>query len=303
MTAIGKRPLWLSAVIYLVLTLTSLVILYPLSFTVLATFTSTQQYYRTSFFPIPDTLDFHNYTAILSDCSQGCLTFSIFITAVRALWYIFWAMLVSLLGGYVFARLTFPLKGPLFLFFLTGLMVPPLLTTLPLYIMLARFPLVGENDIWGQGGHGFVNDWPALGIVGLVNVIALFLVKQNYEMMPADYEEAARVDGAGTFRVIFQIYLPMLKPVLTAVAILEFVAIWNDYLWPLIIVGGNKDVTPVALTVQRLIYAYTQRQAETVADFPLIFAAATLMSIPTILVYLALQRYFVQGLVGVGIKG
>lgn len=303
MTAIGRRPTWLSVAIYAVLTVTSLVILYPLAFMLMATFTSTERYYRTAFFPIPDALDFHNYTAILTDCSQGCIGYSIALTAVRALWYIGWAMLVSVLGGYVFARLTFPLKNALFLFFLTGLMVPPLLTTLPLYIMLARFPLVGDNDVWGQGGHGFVNDWPALGIVGLVNVIALFLVKQNYEMIPGDYEEAARVDGAGTLRAIFQIYLPMLKPVLTAVAILEFVAVWNDYLWPLIIVGGNKDITPVALTVQRLIYAYTQRQAETVADFPLIFAAATLMSVPTILVYLGLQRYFVQGLVGVGIKG
>ena len=303
MTAIGRRPAWLSFGIYAVLTVTSLVILYPLAFMLLATFTSTERYYQTAFFPIPDTFDLHNYTAILTDCSQGCITYSIGLTAVRAVWYIGWAMLVSVLGGYVFARLTFPLKNALFLFFLTGLMVPPLLTTLPLYIMLARFPLVGDNDVWGQGGHGFVNDWPALGIVGLVNVIALFLVKQNYEMIPSDYEEAARVDGAGTLRAIFQIYLPMLKPVLTAVAILEFVAVWNDYLWPLIIVGGNKDITPVALTVQRLIYAYTQRQAETVADFPLIFAAATLMSIPTILVYLALQRYFVQGLVGVGLKG
>ena len=303
MTAIGRRPLWLSALIYGILTLTSAVILYPLLFMVLATFTTPEQYYRTAFFPIPDSLSFHNYTLILSDCSQGCIGRSIVLTAVRAIWYIFWAVLISLLGGYVFARLVFPLKNALFLFFLTGLMVPPLLTTLPLYIMLARFPLVGDNDIWGQGGHGFVNDWPALGLTGLVNVIALFLIKQNYEMMPADYEEAARVDGAGTARVIFQIYLPMLKPALTAVAIIEFVAIWNDYLWPLIVVGGNREITPVALTVQRLIYTYTQRQAETVSDFPLIFAAATLMSIPTILVYLVLQRYFVQGLVGVGIKG
>jgi multiple sugar transport system permease protein len=303
MTAIGKRPIWLSVLIYLILTITSLVILYPLTFMLTATFTSPEQYYRTAFFPIPDTFDFHNYTAILTDCSQGCITFSIVITAARALWYIGWAVLVSLLGGYVFARLTFPFKNGIFLFFLTGLMVPPLLTTLPLYIMLARFPLIGENDIFGQGGHGFVNSWQALGLTGLINIIALFLVKQSFEMMPGDYEEAARVDGAGTARVIFQIYLPMLRPALTAVSILEFVAIWNDYLWPLIIVGGNKDVTPVALTVQRLIYAYTQRQAETVADFPLIFAAATLMSIPTIFVYLVLQRYFVQGLVGVGVKG
>jgi multiple sugar transport system permease protein len=302
-TRIGRRPLGLTILIYGILIATSLVILYPLVFMVFSTFTSPEAYYRTAFFPIPDTFDFHNYEAILLDCSQGCITKSIVITAVRAVWYIGWAMLISILGGYVFARLTFPFKNALFLFFLSGLMVPSLLTTLPLYIMLARFPLIGENDLFGQGGHGFVNDWPALGIVGLVNVIALFLIKQNYEMMPADYEEAARVDGAGTMRVIFQIYLPMLRPALTAVAIIEFVAIWNDYFWPLIVVGGNRDITPVALTVQRLIYAYTQRQAETVADFPLIFAAATLMSIPTILVYLALQRYFVQGLVGFGLKG
>jgi multiple sugar transport system permease protein len=95
----------------------------------------------------------------------------------------------------------------------------------------------------------------------------------------------------------------MLKPALTAVAILEFVQVWNDYFNPLILVGGNRNITPVALTVQRLIYAYTQGQAETVADSPLIFAAATLMSIPTVFVYLVLQRYFVQGLVSTGVKG
>jgi multiple sugar transport system permease protein len=297
-----RRPRWLSGLMYGTLAVTSIIILYPIAFMVLATFTTTEQYYRTSFFPIPDAINLRNYQTIISDCSQGCIWQSIIITTIRCLWYIFWALLIAIMGGYAFGRLTFPFKTPLFLFFLSGLMVPPLLTTLPLYIMLARFPLAGGNDLWGQGGHGFVNEWPALGLLGLVNVIALFLVKQNYEMLPGDYEEAARVDGAGTLRVIFQIYVPMLKPALTAVAILEFVQIWNDYFGPLIFVGGNRDITPVALTVQRLIYAYTQRQAETVADFPLIFAAATLMSIPTIFVYLALQRYFVQGLVSTGIK-
>jgi multiple sugar transport system permease protein len=170
--------------------------------------------------------------------------------------------------------------------------------------MLARFPLAGGNDLLGQGGHGFINQWPALGMLGLVNVIGLFLVKQSYEMFPRDYEEAGLVDGAGTLQIIFRIYVPMLRPALTAVAILEFVAVWNDYFGPLIYVGGNRDLTPIALTVQRLIYSFTQRAGgESATEFPLIFAAATLMSIPTILVYLTLQRYFVQGLIGVGIKG
>jgi multiple sugar transport system permease protein len=298
-----RRSLWMSVSLYTILTVTGLVILYPLAFMLLATFTTPEQYLRSSVLPIPDSLDLHNYQQIVADCSQGCIGGAILITTARSLWYIGWAMLVSLLGGYVFAKLNFPLKNFLFVFFLTGLMVPPLLTTLPQYIMLARFPLIGDNDIFGQGGHGFINSWPALGMLDLVNVIALFLIKQNYEMIPRDYEESAQLDGAGTLRVIFQIYLPMLRPALTAVTIIQFVGIWNDYFGPLIFVGGNKDITPIALTVQRLIYSYTQRQAVSVSDFPLIFAAATLMSIPTVALYLALQRYFVQGLVGIGIKG
>jgi len=298
-----KRPWWLSLIIYVVLTFTSIIILYPLAFMLLATFTTPDQYYRTSFLPIPNIADFRNYIPIVTDCTQGCIVRSIVITAIRALWYICWAMLIATLGGYVFARLRFPMKNALFLFFLSGLMVPALLTTLPLYIMLARFPLAGGNDLLGQGGHGFINQWPALGMMGLVNVIALFLGKQSYEMFPADYEEAAIVDGASTLQVISRVYVPMLRPALTAIAILEFVGQWNDFFGPLIFVGGNKNLTPIALTVQRLIYNFTQSQAQTVSDFPLIFAAATIMSVPTIVVYLALQRYFVQGLVGVGIKG
>jgi multiple sugar transport system permease protein len=300
----NQRSLWSSFLFYGFLIVTSSVILYPLAFMLLATFTTTDQYLRTTILPIPNIADFRNYLPVLSDCALGsCVGPAIVVTTIRALWYIAWALLISILGGYVFARLRFPFKNVIFLIFLSGLMVPSLLTTLPLYIMLARFPLVGGNDLTGQGGSGFINEWPALGILGLVNVIALFLVKQNYEMFPGDYEEAAVMDGASTWRIIFQVYVPMLTPVLTAVAILEFVQIWNDFFGPLIFVGGNAAITPVALAVQRLIYFYTQRQGETIADFGLIFAAATLMSLPTILVYLVLQRYFVQGLVGAGIKG
>jgi len=300
-----KRPLWLTIFIYAVLTVTSIVILYPMLFMVTATFATAQQYYRTSFFPIPDFFDFRNYQVILGACtpSTGCIYQSMALTLGRALWYIGVTLLVSIFGGYAFARLRFPGRNALFLFFLSGMMVPGILIMLPLYIMMARWPLAGGNDLFGQGGSGFINTWPALIMLGLVEIVPLFLVKQNYEMIPGDYEEAALVDGAGTLRIIFQVYVPMLKPTLTAVSILVFINVWNDYLGPLIYVGGNPSITPVALSVQRLIYNYTQRQAETLADFPLIFAAAGLMSLPPVIVYFALQRYFVQGLVGVGIKG
>src|SRR5262245_66218176 len=112
-----RRPLWLSVCMYALLGITSVIILYPIAFMVLATFTSTEQYYRTSFFPIPDSPTFRNYQAILNDCSQGCIWQSILITAARCCWYIFWSLLIAIMGGYAFGRLSFPFKTPLFLFF------------------------------------------------------------------------------------------------------------------------------------------------------------------------------------------
>lgn len=298
-----KRHWLVTTIIYLVLAVTSVVILYPLVFMLAATFTSPAQYYRTTVFPIPDIVDLRNYIPILLDCTQGCIYQSMLITTMREVWYLCWMLIISIFGGYAFARLNFRGKNALFLFFLTGLMVPSILTMLPTYIMIARWPLAGGNDLFGQGGHGFVNAWPALFLLGMLDIIALFLIKQNYEMIPGEYEEAALVDGAGTLRIILQIYVPMLRPALTALSVLLFIAIWNDYLGPLIFVGGNKEITPVALNVQRLIYNLSQQQATTLSDFPLIFGATTLMSIPPIVVYFSLQRYIVQGLVGVGIKG
>src|SRR5438034_8659538 len=100
-----RRPLALSALIYLVLTTTSLVILYPLLFMVSATFTSTAQYYRTSFFPIPDFFDLRNYIPILLDCTQGCIYQAMLTTGLREAWYLVWMLIVAIFGGYVFARL------------------------------------------------------------------------------------------------------------------------------------------------------------------------------------------------------
>jgi len=288
-----RRPAWLTVLAYAALTVSTAVIAYPLLFILLGSFATPEEVNAAPFLPIPHSFSLRTYEAILTTCRQeGCVPVSAAITAVRVLWYIGWAMLVSIMGGYVFARLSFPFKRPLFVFFLSGLMIPPLLTVLPQYIMLARVPLVGDNDLLGRGGHGLINQWPALGVFGLLNVLALFLVKQNYEMLPADYEEAARVDGAGTLRVIFQIYVPMLRPALVAVTVLQFVEIWNDYFAPLVFVGGNADVSPIALTMQRL--AGGGRGGD---------AAAILMCLPTVVLYLVLQRYFVQGLAGAGLKG
>src|SRR5436305_15335787 len=105
MSTTMRRPLWLSVAMYSILAVTSLIILYPLLFMVMATFTTTDQYLRTAFFPIPNLLSFQNYVAILSDCSQGCVVQALLITALRCLWYIGWSLAIAIMGGYAFGRL------------------------------------------------------------------------------------------------------------------------------------------------------------------------------------------------------
>jgi multiple sugar transport system permease protein len=294
-----KRFSWGRLATYVILVCSSFILLYPLFFMVAGSFTTIEQYYRTKVIPIPNRYDFTEYVNVL----RGGLTPAIRITLLRVLWYVILSLTVSLFGGYVFSRLRFPGRNFFFMFFLCGLMVPGILISLPTYVMLARWPLVGGNNIMGLGGHGFVNEWPSLFILGMVDVFAMFLVKQNYDMLPGEYEEAAVMDGAGLFTIIFRIYAPMLKPALTAVTIIVFVGIWNDYFYPLLLVSGNDSLMPIALKVQRLIYQFSTRGGVTYTPFPTLFAAATLMSVPPVAVYLILQRYFVQGLVGVGLKG
>jgi len=284
---------------YTYLCLACVVLLYPLFFMVLGSFVTLDQYHRTKVIPIPNNLSLIEFSNVL----EGGLEKALLVTLKRIVWYLTLTLGVSLFGGYVFSRLKFPGKQALFMFFLSGLMIPGILISLPTYMLLARWPLAGGNSITGVGGHGFVNEWPSLFILGMVDIFALFLVKQNYDMLPIEYEEAAIMDGAGLLTIIFRIYVPMLKPVLTAVTVISFVGIWNDYFYPMLLVAGNVELTPIALAVQRLIYSFSTKEGVAMTPFPTLFAAATLMCMPPVLVYLGLQRYFVQGLVGIGLKG
>jgi multiple sugar transport system permease protein len=277
----------------------SLLLTYPLLFMLGGSLITLDQYYRTRFIPIPVRPTLHAYEVVLSSGLEQAIQ----ITMLRVAWYLGLTLLVSLFGGYVFSRLCFPGKSFLFMFFLSGLAIPGILMSLPIYVMLARWPLAGGNNLLGQGGHGLVNQWPSLFILGMVDAFGMFLVKQNYDMLPIEYEEAALMDGASLVTIILCIYAPLLKPVLAALAVITFVGIWNDYFFPFLLVSGNPALTPVALAVQRLINSMASWGSVAMTPLPSLFAGATLMSAPPIILYLLLQRYFVQGLVGVGLKG
>jgi len=290
---------------YVTLIVGSLVMAYPLFYALAGSFCNIEDFYASPWFPIPRHLYLENYTVMLT------ANFPIFVwvgnTLMRIAWYIVVPGAAAILAGYVFARLNFRGQEAVFLYLLSSMMLPGIVFWIPTYIMMARFPGVGGNNWMGQGGSGFINKWPALLIPGLINVYYIFLFRQTFYSLPADFEEAARIDGANTLQVLWHVYLPILRPTITVMVLFQFVANWNDYQWPLIVSSGNPDIHTMALGVQRALLTGAALKGwpagTAMIDYPFTFALATIASLPTILLFLGLQNYFVEGVQGFAIKG
>jgi multiple sugar transport system permease protein len=275
---------------------------YPLLFAALASLASAQSYAETTWLPIPSTLD--NYRMFLLAGSQLPLWAG--NTLARIAWYVLIPGAVAVVCGYIFSRLRFWGRDAIFMLLISSMMVPQIVFLVPTYVMLARWPLAGGNDLYGQGGHGLINQWPGLLLSGMTNPYYIFLMRQAYFNVPADFEEAARIDGANMRQIITAIYLPILRPVITVMVIFQFVETWNEYLWPLIVVGGNSAIWPITLGLQRIMaqaVALRGIPQAMASDPPFLFTVGLVAMIPTIVLYLFLQRYFVEGVEGFAVKG
>ncbi len=291
-------------ILYALLIITSLVMAFPLVFMLLGSIGTTADYTRSPWLPVPSAPTLENYGIILNPGKTEVWKWVV-NTLIRAAWYILIPGIISVMCGYVFAKLSFRGRDAAFSFLLLSLMLPGVVFQVPTFVMMARFPLAGGNSILGQGGTGFINQWPALLIPGLVNVYYIFMMRQTFYSIPADFEEAARVDGAGTLRCLFSVYLPMLKPVLTVLVIFQFVGIWNDYIWPLFVTSGNPQIYVMALGFQYLQQAGNSLKGlpNTITDYPFTFALAACSILPLVIMFLFLQKYFVEGVAGFAIKG
>jgi multiple sugar transport system permease protein len=192
------------------------------------------------------------------------------------------------LGGYAFARLRFPGREFLFLLVLATLMIPDQLRLVPVYLLLSDFPVTGWNLISTFRGYILIN---------VVTAASLFLMRQYFLTIPKDYEEAARLDGAGYFKTYWRVMLPLAGPALAAVAILSFQGIWNDFFWALIVLGL---IDSDKFTVQLGLAQFADQYA---ANWPAMMAAATMAILPVVIVYVFFQRYFVAGVTAAGVKG
>jgi multiple sugar transport system permease protein len=152
-----------------------------------------------------------------------------------------------------------------------------------------------------RGGHGFIGAWPVLFLYGWVPPFAIFLLKQNYDMLPTEFKEAAELDGAGTLTIIFRVYGPLLKPALAALVVITFLGVWNDYLWPSLTITGNEAWYPISYKIQGVSLRYWSPAGG--PNYPAVMVQYFMAMWPPAALYFIFQRYLVQGMVSTELKG
>jgi multiple sugar transport system permease protein len=198
-------------------------------------------------------------------------------------------------AGYAFSRLHFPGRDLLFVAVVATLMVPSQATLVPLFILVKRWPLLGGNDLWGNGGFGMLDSYWVLTIPLFATAYGTFLLRQFFLTLPADLEDAARIDGTSEFGIYWRIALPLSGPALATLGIFAFQNVFNDFVWPLV-----TTRTDAMKTIQVGLAAFRR---EGTTDWTLLMAGTMIATIPILIIFILGQRYFTQGIALTGIKG
>lgn len=190
-------------------------------------------------------------------------------------------LILGVLAAYGFSRLRFKGRDAMFFLLLSGLMIPQIVQMIPQYLIIQKL--------------NWIDTYSAMIIPQVFsNVLGIFLLRQFLLGIPRDFEEAAKIDGAGILKVFFLVMLPQVKPIMATVGVMSFLKTWNNFLWPLVVINTpEKQVLTVGLQVL---------QGQFISDWSGIMAGAAITMLPILLVYLFAQKYFVQSIYLSGVK-
>ena len=275
-----RKKLGRSLLLWLVFLPLAAIVIIPLLYIVSRAFTHESNQFNFPIEWIPQPITTANFTHIFADVTLPVMKWfanSLIIATVGTIIVVF----LSTLSGYAFARLEFPGKKQLFSLLLFSLMIPAAITLIPAFLLLRDLKLLNTyHAIW----------WPAAA-----SVVGIFLMRQHFYAIPRDLEDAARVDGASSFRIYWQICLPLVRGAMVALAIFTFLGMWNDLFWPLIVLSEREAFTlPVGLVIIQQ-GSYIQRG--------LAFAAAFIASAPVLIFYAIFQRKIIAGITTTGMAG
>jgi multiple sugar transport system permease protein len=192
-------------------------------------------------------------------------------------------LVTSVLAAYAFARMSFRGKGLLFSILLLTILIPNEATLIPNFVLMSKRYL------------GWYDTYTAQIVPFLASVFSIFLLRQFFLSVPTELQDAARIDGAGHLRFLWYVALPLVRPALLTVSLVSFLASWNAFLWPLLITS-----TPEIRPIQVSLVPFSQ---EAGTQYHLLMAGATFVILPTLVLYLIAQRYFIEGVARTGIRG
>ncbi len=200
-------------------------------------------------------------------------------------------LVVSTLAAYAFARMTFPGRSFLFAVLLSTMMIPETVTMIPNYLTVT-----GNNPVFPFITKAWYNNWPALTVPFMAGFFNIFLLRQFFAQIPDELWDAARIDGAGHLRFLWQVVLPLSKAPIMTVTIFAFIGSWNALLWPLIATQAGSDWWPISVGLQNFV-------DEAGPQIHLWMAAASISMLPVLILYFIAQRQFIEGIATTGLKG
>jgi multiple sugar transport system permease protein len=227
---------------------------------------------------VPSHITFAHYGELFTRLNLGRYLFNstLIAFAVTAI-----SLVINSMAGYAFAKLRFRGRDRAFRILSLGLVLPVQVAMLPLFLLMKNMHLI--NTYWG------------VIIPGMASIFGIFLIRQYALSIPDDMLDAARIDGASELRIYWSVVVPGILPILATLAIWTFLATWNDFMWPLIVLSDEAHYTlPVALA---------NLSGEHVQDTELMMAGSVLTVIPVLAVFLFLQRYYIQGVMAGSVKG
>ena len=258
-----------------------ILIAYPLVWMVSASFKDTSEIFQFPPTIIPDQITLANYARLFKDWPfWSWYGNSLIIAVIVALAVLFFTSL----AGFAFAKYRFRGQGTLFFIMLGSTMVPFQLLLIPLYIFMSQLK--------------WTNSYLSIIIPFMAPAVGIFLMRQYMNSIPSELMESARLDGASEFGIYWRIMLPLARPALAALAVLTFLGSWNNYLWPLTVLRTRENMT-LPIGVASMIGGVT---AGSEPPWGATMAAATLVTIPIILVFISVQKQYVAGLTAASVK-
>lgn len=273
------------------LTLGAVIFMLPFLWMVLTSLKSDRQVRTIPLLLWPDPLLIEPYVRawVGANFSQYTLNSLIVSTAAAAV-----NAFLSALMGYTLARLRFRGREVVFTLILSTLMVPVQIAFIPMFLIVARMPLLGGNDLLGQGGSGLLDTYAGLLAPHVITAFGIFLLRQFMLGFPTDLEDAARVDGASEFMIFWRIMLPLSVPALITLFLLHFTGVWNDLLWPLVVTNSES--------MRTLPLGLSQLRGTLYTEWNMVMAGTAISVIPTIIIFIIGQRYFQRSIAITGLK-